>query len=343
MTSVDQRKEIMGHLQEAVSQGARLHKACETITLSTRTYYRWLKSSGDLRPQIKRAAPPNKLNDDERNNIIAHCNDPEFSALPPTQIVPKLADKGLYLGSESTFYRVLKEHNQLAHRGQSKAKNPPKKPTTYIANNPNEVWSWDISYLSTPVVGQFYYLYLIMDVFSRYIVGAEVFKSESGDDAAALLQRSIYNEGCIDGRIVLHSDNGGPMKCSTMQAKMKDLGVVGSRSRPRVSNDNPYSEALFKTVKYCPQYPRGGFSDITKARVWVNTFVTWYNEEHQHSGIQYVTPSQRHKGEDREILKQRKELYEAAKAQNPTRWSRDTRNWNFIESVALNPEKLTTD
>ena len=132
MTSVDQRKEIMGHLQEAVSQGARLHKACETITLSTRTYYRWIKSSGDLRPQIKRAAPPNKLNDDERNSIITLCNGSEFGALPPTQIVPKLADKGLYLGSESTFYRVLKENNQLAHRGHSKAKNPPKKPTTYI-------------------------------------------------------------------------------------------------------------------------------------------------------------------------------------------------------------------
>lgn len=323
-----------------MSEGARLQKACETIALNLRTYYRWIKQdTGDLRSEAERPIPSNKLSDEERNKIMACCNEAEFCDLPPSQIVPKLADKGLYLGSESTFYRLLKENNQLVHRGESKPKNPPAKPTTYIAKNPNEVWSWDISYLSTPVAGQFYYLYLIMDVFSRYIVGAEVFDCESGEHASTLLQRSIFKEGRIQKGIVLHSDNGAPMKCQTMQAKMKNLGVIGSRSRPRVSNDNPYSEALFKTVKYCPQYPRQGFTDITHAREWVETFVSWYNEEHQHSGIKYVTPSQRHRGEDREILIKRKALYEAAKNKNPSRWSGDTRNWDAIDSVALNPDK----
>ena len=331
----------MIHLEEAVANGARKHKACEVIGLSVRTYYRWKHNpQGDLRPHIKRPSPPNTLSHDECLRIIECCNTPEFSALPPAQIVPKLADKSVYLGSESTFYRVLKANKQLAHRGKSKPKTPSKLPTTYIAQQPNEVWSWDISYLKTAVAGQFYYLYLIMDIFSRCIVGAEVFKSESGEDAAALLQRAMLNEKTIGKPIVLHSDNGAPMKCFTMKAKMKDLGVIGSRSRPRVSNDNPYSEALFKTVKYCPSYPEQGFLDIEAAQLWVSEFVSWYNEEHQHSGIRYVTPSQRHQGKDKEILEKRKAVYAAAKAQNPDRWSGDTRNWAFTETVALNPEKI---
>ena len=327
-------------LEDAIVQGARRHKACEIIGFSVRTYYRWIKQTqGDLRPQTQRPSPPNALTEEERLRIISCCNTSAFSALSPTQIVPKLADNSVYIGSESTFYRVLKDYHQLAHRGKSKAKNPPQPPTTYIAQKPNEVWSWDISYLSTSVVGQFYYLYLIMDIFSRHIVGVEVFESENGNDAAELLQRAMLSEKIIGSPVVLHSDNGAPMKCFTMQAKMKSLGVIGSRSRPRVSNDNPYSEALFKTVKYCPHYPEQGFTNIDAAREWVSTFVSWYNEEHQHSGIQYVTPSQRHRGEDRAILERRKAVYAEAKVQNPARWSRDIRNWEFIETVALNPEK----
>lgn len=328
-------------INDAIAQGARHKPACETVSLSVRTYYRWVKQTGgDGRLEPTRGAPPNKFSDSERKSIIACANLSEYAALSPTQIVPKLADKGLYIGSESTFYRVLKDADQLTHRGKSRPKNPSPLPTTYIANGPNQVWSWDISYLSTPVVGQFYYLYLIMDVFSRYIVGAEVFESENGDDASELLQRSLLKQNAVGSDVVLHSDNGAPMKCWTMQKKMKDLGVLGSRSRPRVSNDNPYSEALFKTVKYCPDYPKQGFSDIETAREWVNEFVEGYNTQHQHSGIYYVTPHQRHHGEDEVILKNRKVIYEQAKAKNPLRWSGATRNWKFIKEVALNPDKI---
>ena len=157
-------------------------------------------------------------------------------------------------------------------------------------------------------------------------------------DAAALLQRSVWSEKCVGQDLVLHSDNGAPMKSLTLREKMYDLGVVTSRSRPRVSNDNPYSESLFKTLKYCPQWPRKGFSSLSEARSWVDSFITWYNEGHQHSGISYVTPHQRHEGQDEEILEKRIKLYELARKRNPARWSGSVRKLELITAVELNPE-----
>ncbi len=344
MISQDERLNIVNSINEAVDSGARKSKACETIGLEIRTLQRWFNSGEvktDQRPGAYRPAPGNKLTMSERQEVIECCNSQEFAHLPPSQIVPKLADQGRYLASESTFYRLLKQANQLKHRGQSKPRKAINKPTSYTATRPNEVWSWDISYLPTGVIGQHYYLYLFLDIYSRKIVGAEVFDSENGVDAATLLQRSLWSEKCMGQNLVLHSDNGAPMKSFTLRSKMYDLGVVTSRSRPRVSNDNPYSESMFKTLKYCPQWPSKGFSALHEARSWVDDFVTWYNQDHQHSGIRYVTPNERHTGQDGVILEQRKKLYELARKQHPARWSGDIRKWDLITAVELNPEVKT--
>jgi transposase InsO family protein len=341
MIAHEERQRIVESINHAVTHGARKTKACETIGLKMRTLQRWINGGNvneDKRPKAKRPEPANKLSEQEKHAIISCCNRVEFAHLSPNQIVPKLADQGEYLASESSFYRILKHENQLQHRGRSQVKRKISKPTSYSATTPNQVWSWDISYLPTGVIGLHYYLYLFMDIYSRKIVGADVYESENGSDAAVLLQRSMWSEKCIEKNLVLHSDNGAPMKSFTLREKMYDLGVVTSRSRPRVSNDNPYSESLFKTLKYCPQWPTQGFTSLAEARLWVDHFTTWYNEEHQHSRISYVTPTERHDGKDKAILKKRKQLYLQARKSQPSRWSGDVRKWEFIEAVELNPE-----
>lgn len=249
-----------------------------------------------------------------------------------------LADRGIYLASESTFYRILKAENQLHHRGNSKPRGSYVRPVSYTARGPNQVWSWDITHLPGEVKGERYYLYMIMDVYSRKIVAAEVREVERGEYAAALLQRAVIVENYRNSGLILHSDNGAPMKSFTMLAKMYELSVCSSFSRPRVSNDNPYSESLFRTLKYCPEWPVDGFSNIGKAREWVHSFIRWYNTQHRHSGIKFVTPEQRHQGLDKTLLKQREAVYEAARCQHPERWSGKTRNWTPVAIVALNPE-----
>lgn len=271
--------------------------------------------------------------------IIETCNKKDYASLPPSQIVPKLADKGIYIASESTFYRVLKSHNQLTHRGKTKAPKTQAKPTTYIADGPNQLWSWDITYLPHQVRGKYYYLYLVEDVFSRYGVTWDVHEKESGEHAAELMTKAVIKEKCFNKPLVLHSDNGAPMKSLTLRAKLHDLSITTSYSRPRVSNDNPYSESLFRTIKYSPSYPEKGFASLEEARKWVSEFMHWYNHHHCHSKIKFVTPAQRHHGVDDEILKARKVVYLKAKAKNPARWSGPVRNWSKPKTVALNPEK----
>lgn len=241
------------------------------------------------------------------------------------------------MASESSFYRILRDADQLEHRGLT-AKPSRTKPKAHIADGPNQVWSWDITYLASNLKGSFFYLYLFMDIYSRKIVGWEVYENESSEQAADVLRKARLAEAMHSHQeIVLHSDNGSPMKGATMLATMQKLGIVPSFSRPSVSNDNPYSESLFKTLKYTPTYPSKPFKSVDEARQWVATFVRWYNYSHRHSGIKYVTPAQRHQGEDLAILKQRDRVYEEAKELHPERWSGVTRNWDHESLVKLNP------
>ncbi len=232
--------------------------------------------------------------------------------------MPRLADKGEYVASESTFYRVLRAADEQHHRGRSRAPERRKPPTSHSAMKACEVWSWDITYLAGPVRGLFYYLYLILDIYSRKIVGWEVFDRESAE----------------------HADNGSPMKGATFRATLERLGIEPSHSRPRVSNDNPFSEAAFRTCKYRPDFPTQGFESLDAARQWVHGFVTWYTGEHRHSGIKFVTPEERHRGRDREVLAQREVVCAVARAKHPERWAGKTRNWQPAGIVWLNPENL---
>lgn len=345
LTPLYERELLVLWIQEAASNGARLNPACKEAYISLRTYRRWILAEGivgaDKRPLAIHPPPNNKLSSAEVSEILVVCNQPKYCNLPPSQIVPRLADDGVYLASESTFYRVLKANNQLTHRGRAKEPRQVKLPTTHIAIAPKQLWSWDITYLASFVKGQFYYLYLFEDLFSRKIVGYEVYAHESGELAAELLQRIILKEQCFNSpaAIVLHSDNGAPMKSQTLKAKMEEMGVISSYSRPRVSNDNPFSESLFRTLKYCSMWPSNGFQTIETAQKWVQHFVDWYNNTHRHSQIGFVTPAQKHRGEDLLLMQNRREIYEAAKQKNPLRWSGNTRNWEAVTEVTLNPEK----
>ena len=342
MTSASDRRKAIELVNEAVAAGARKDKACAELGISERTAQRWERDgeiAADKRPTTIRPEPGNKLGEAERETILATCHRPEYASLPPSQIVPRLADQGRYLGSESTFYRVLREADEQHHRGRSRAPREPKPLSTHCATGPRQVWTWDITWLPAAVKGMFFYLYVILDIYSRKVVGWEVYAEESAEHASVLVQRAVLREGCGHTPLVLHSDNGSPMKGATLLETLHKLGITPSYSRPRVSNDNPYSEAAFRTCKYRPEYPAEGFANLDEARQWVLAFVRWYNEEHRHSGIRFVTPAQRHRGEDEAILAQRRIVYEQAKARHPERWSGGIRNWDVVGEVWLNPEK----
>jgi putative transposase len=333
------RTEMLGLLQEARDAGASQVSACEILGLPPRTLQRWRQApkQGDRRQERVQSAP-NGLTDLERQRILKIVNSPEFGQQSPCQIVPQLADRGIYIGSESTIYRLLRSVGQIKHRASSSA--PAwKKPEPLRATAPNELYSWDITYLPTAVRGRHYYLYMFLDIFSRKAVGWAVYENELSDLAADVLRDVYCREKIQPGQVVLHSDNGNPMKGASMLAMLQELGVARSLSRPSVSNDNPYSESQFKTLKYHPTYPRKPFADLTQAREWVARFVHWYNDVHRHSGIGFVTPSQRHAGLDAAILENREEVYKAARARHPTRWSTGTRDWSRVDVVHLNPAK----
>lgn len=345
MISVPDRREAVLLIDEAVHAGARCAAACQALGLSVRTYQRWLCEGAvraDGRPLAVRPEPANKLTPAERDQVLALCHTPEFASLPPSQIVPRLADRGEYLASESSFYRILRAAGEQQHRGRSRPPRPAAPPPSHCAQRPCAVWSWDITWLPGPLRGQFFYLYLILDLYSRKIVGWEIHDRETAELAAQLVRRAVLAEQCVGQPLVLHADNGSPQKGSTLRATLAALGIEPSYSRPRVSDDNPFSEALFRTFKYRPSYPTRGFDSLAAARHWTLHFVRWYNQEHRHSALRYVTPAQRHAGHDQTLLAKRHQVYQAARAQHPGRWSGATRNWQPIGEVWLNPVKEPT-
>lgn len=340
MTPLSERGQIITLVQEAMNSGARQDRACEVINLTERTLQRWLvdQSRGDQRPE-RMQTPSNRLSALERERLLTTVNSNEFGSLPPSQIVPILADRGEYIASESTFYRVMKAENLLKHRGADRPAQRRNKPRALCATAPNQLFSWDITYLPTLIKGIYFYLYLFMDIYSRKIVGWQIYDSESSELAGEVMRDICAREGIAPNQVVLHSDNGSPMKGASMLATLQALGVAPSFSRPAVSNDNPYSESLFKTMKYRPDYPRQAFESLLAARQWAGQFVQWYNHEHRHSAIRFVTPAQRHAGRDVALLEQRAIVYEAAKNRHPRRWSGAIRNWQPVLVVYLNPDQ----
>ena len=355
MIRPEDRQTLVREISQAQADGARLAPACAVAGIDVRTWQRWQIDDGqspvhcpaprqvraDRRPTAVRPPPPHALSQAERAQIIAIANEPRFADTPPARIVPALADEGRTIASESSFHRVLRAHGQMRRRGRARPPRRLRPPTTHIASRPGEVWCWDVTFLPARVQGMWFYLYLIVDLYSRKIVGFEVHETDNAEHAAHLARRTALSEGVhgMTTKPVLHGDNGATLKATTVLAMLQWLGIKPSYSRPRVSDDNAFAEALFRTAKYRPEFPVAGFADLEAARQWANGFVRWYNDEHRHSAIRYVTPGQRHAGHDHPLLGARHALYQAARAHNPRRWSRQTRNWTPIGAVTLNPER----
>jgi transposase InsO family protein len=337
LTTPAERNDILLLIADSIAAGCRKDRACDAINIECRTLQRWEKNVVDRR-HGPLTVPANKLTNVERALVIKTSVSAEFVNLSPHQIVPKLADSGIFIASESTFYRILKSESLSVHRGHTKQRIVAK-PMAYEAVRPNQIYSWDITYLQACVRGQFYYLYLFLDIFSKKIVGWNIHATQESNLSAILIEDICLKEKISEHQLVIHADNGGPMKGATMLATLQKLCVVPSFSRPSVSNDNPFSESLFKTLKYCPIFPSKPFESIEAAKAWMEIFVKWYNTEHLHSGINFVTPESKHLGLDIELLKNRNEVYEKAKEKNPIRWSGKTRNWSAVTVVKLNPLK----
>jgi putative transposase len=339
----EEREQVLTLISEARAAGARLVSACEVLQLSLRTVQRWLRSPEAVDSRKgPNSAPTNKLSREEQAKVLEVATSPEYRDSSPNQIVPKLADQGVYLASESSFYRILRREQLQNHRsGARPAKH--NRPAPLTATGPNQVYTWDITYMKSPIKGKFFYLYLFVDVWSRKVVGWRVEECESADFAAELASDIYVAEGLAPGDVRLHADNGGPMKGATMLATLQALGIMPSFSRPSVSNDNAFSEALFRTLKYRPGYPSQPFADLAAARAWVHDFVTWYNTEHHHSAINFVTPNSRHTGTHKAILMERTRVYEAAKAANPGRWAGPCRDWSPAGPVVLNAHQQSQE
>ena len=345
MIGLEDRRSLAQDIQTAHEAGACLERACEVAGIDVRTLQRWKAGQGlqrgDGRPLAERPTPAHALSVAEREQLVQVANEPRFADMPAARIVPALADEGVYLASESSFQRVLRAHGQTQRRGRARPPRASRPPTTHVATAPRQVWCWDMTYLPAEVVGRWFHLYLILDLYSRKIVGFEVHDSDDAVHAAHLAKRTALAEGihAMANKPVLHGDNGATLKATTVLAMLHWLGVKPSYSRPRVSDDNAFVESLFRTAKYRPEFPERGFAHLQAARQWAADFVHWYNHEHRHSGIRYVTPAQRHDGLDRAILATRHELYTRARENNPRRWSGGTRDWSHIKAVTLNPER----
>jgi putative transposase len=339
MISAALRNDLRVWINEAVAAGARRFKACAIVGITLRCLLRWRDDDVDRR-STRVQVPKNSLSEAEVQAILTTVNQPEFAHLPPTQIVPMLADKGTYLGSERTFYRVMKSHEQLTPRRVERLGRKRGLPLALTATGPNQVASWDVTYLPSAVHGQFWYLYAVQDLFSRKIVAWQVYASESGEHASELMHDYVIRESIAPGTLTLHADNGAVMKGSTLYASLQKLGIAKTHSRPGVSNDNAFIEAFFRTIKYRPDNRVKPFVTLQDARQFADKMMHWFNNEHRHSAIRFVTPAQRHSGADTAILARRQEVYEQARALNPSRWSGQTRNWVRISEVKLNPHRV---
>jgi len=331
----------MSLVDAATQGGARLKPACSLLGLTSRSVQRWRDQ--DCREDRRcgpRHRPANSLSEKERANVLAILQSKEYRNLPPAQVVVNLADQGRYVASESTMYRLLREQVS-ASRPDGAPTRVVRAPRRHVATAPNQVWCWDITLLPTSIRGCFFCLYLVVDLFSRRIMGFEVRAEESALAASALIRRLCDEHGVDGTRLVLHSDNGSAMRGSTMLETLRWLGITPSFSRPHVSDDNAYIEALFRTLKYRPATP-ARFAALDAARVWAESFMDWYNNQHRHSGIRYVTPEQRYSGKDVSLLAARHDLYQTAQARHPKRWIGPTRNWTRPHEVLLNHSKDRT-
>lgn len=297
-------------------------------------------AKGDLRPSAMRPPQAHQLTRQERDEILSICHSKRFASSPPAQIVTTLLDEGRYIASESSFYRVLAREGLNKRRGRARKPASRNRRPNHQATDPNQIWAWDITWLPSSVSGIYYKLYIILDLYSRKIVAHEVFDEENAENSKLLLERAYLAENIASKNtpLVLHGDNGSPLKAATVLALMHQLQITPSHSRPRVSNDNAFAESLLRTTKYHPSYPPEGFGSLKEAREWAHQFVSYYNQEHKHRSLNFVTPHQKHTSQDRKILADRHKVLEKKRSENPARWpNKNVRNCNPTLTVNLYP------
>lgn len=331
-------------IEEAVAGGARIAIACKHLGITAKTYRNWkaTKSLEDGRLHAKRPErQARQLSVEEEAYLIERLAQSDVVDKTPAQAFYTLLDKGEYVGSISTIYRYLEKHKQLKSRTGCASRQKRSKPQEFVATEPNQVWTWDITYFKDArYPGHYFFAYVIVDLYSRYIVQARVFDADNSDYAVEFLRGALWEHRINQERgLVLHSDNGSSMKAAQTLALLDVFGVKHSHSRPRVSDDNPYSESVFKTMKYCGMFPRGGFDSKAEAQEWLDNFVNRYHGRY-HSGIGMTTPYSRFYGLDKAILAKRAALIEKQRALRPDRWiSGRTLNCDYVESVSLNPDQ----
>jgi putative transposase len=295
--------------------------ACRATGRPQANHYRAHRQSPPLVKATRQRRPsPRALALGERDSVRALLNSPGFVDKTPAAVYHELLDEGVYVCSVSTMYRVLHAHGEVKER-RAQAVHPPRVKPELIADAPNRVWSWDITKLHGSVKWSYHYLYVIIDIYSRYVVGWMIAERESAALAEKLLADAIVKQDVDRDTLTIHADNGSSMASKPVAFLLADLGVTKTHSRPHVSNDNPYSESHFKTLKYRPDFPQR-FGSPQDARAFTKTFMTWYNNEHRHSGIGYHTPSDVHHGRAEQVREARADVLAAAYARNPERFVR---------------------
>jgi len=307
----------MDFLEDIDDPSLPIAQACNALGVSRATLYR--RTTPPMPPSVGVRAPnPRRLDASERQAVLDALHSERFMDQPPPEVYATLLSQGVYLASIRTMYRLLAERDESADRRAQRAPSKHVKPTL-TATAPNQVWTWDITKLRSPVPGVFYCLYMIIDLFSRMVVGWLLAERENGAHAERLFADTIARHGVTPGVLTVHADRGPPMKSTELADLFAILGVARSFSRPHVSNDNAFSEAQFKTLKYQPDYP-GEFASYTHARAWCQEFIGWFNEEHQHSGLALFTPADVYYGRVEEVAARRQVALDGAYAAHPERF-----------------------
>jgi putative transposase len=295
-----------------------VQQACIALTIPRASFYRWQDQMESARAERPRPVPPLALSGEEEQADLEILHSERFVDQAPLEIYNTLLDKGNYLCSVRTMYRIMEKHDEVKER-RNQLSHPHYQKPELLADGPNQLWSWDITKLKGPAKWTYYYLYVILDVFSRYVVGWIMAHRELSSLAQKLIEQTCEKQNIRPGQLTIHADRGSSMKSKPVAFLMADLGITKSHSRPYVSNDNPYSESHFKTLKYRPEFPES-FGAIMDARVFCQPFFNWYNSKHYHSGIGFLTPEDVHYGRAEQIIKERKAVLDAAYEKNQKRF-----------------------
>jgi transposase InsO family protein len=310
--------------------------ACAALAVNRASYYRWLLPT---RPKLPRPRPVRALSDEETREVLAVLDSDRFMEKAPRQVYAELLDEKRHLCSVRTMYRVLAKHGQVRER-RDQRRHPTYVKPELVARAPNQVWSWDITKVPGPARGIYFSLYVLLDIFSRFVVGWTLARSESKRVARSFLADAFERHNIVPGQLACHSDRGVPMTAKSTALLYTDLGITSSFSRPRVSDDNPYSEAVFKTLKYRPEIPER-FGSIEHGRATFTALFDWYNERHYHTGIALLTPSDVHHGRATAIIAARQNVLDAAYQRHPERFAKPPTHPQPPEVSWINPPAAT--